>query len=241
MRIAVISDIHGNLEAFRQVLKDMEQMGVEKMICLGDNIGYGPEPNEVVRLIDELDIPCTMGNHELGIVRPEYLEWFNDSSKQSLLITRSLLSQDTLYHIRGLEPFLVEAGALFVHGCPPDLITTYLFELTDVELEALFLRMDQRISFVGHTHNLKSVSFDGRTIHHFRLERGVADIGDNRRYIINIGSVGQPRDGNNNAKYVIWDSIRQEIEVRFVSYDIAKTASRILELGFPKINASRLW
>jgi predicted phosphodiesterase len=241
MRIAVISDIHGNLEAFRQVLKDMEQMGVDKVICLGDNIGYGPEPNEVVHLINELDIACTMGNHELGIAQPEYMDWFNDSAKQSLLITLNLLNQDALHHIRALEPFLVEAGALFVHGCPPDMITTYLFQLTDVELEALFLQIDQKISFVGHTHNLKSVCFDGRAIHHFRLARGTVDIGDGRRYIINIGSVGQPRDGNNNAKYVIWDTLRQEIEARFVSYDIAKTASRILELGFPKINASRLW
>lgn len=241
MRIAVISDIHGNLEAFHRVLEDIEEQGIQKVICLGDNIGYGPEPNEVVRLIDELHIPCVTGNHELGLVQPEYLSWFNRSARQSLLITRDMLTPDTMEYMRTLPPLLVDSGALFVHGCPPDRITTYLFELSDHELESLFVELDQEIVFVGHTHELGAVAFDGRRVRHFGLGKGSASLREGYRYIINVGSVGQPRDGNNSAKYVIWGKEPDEIEVRFVPYDIARTADKIMELGLPAINALRLW
>lgn len=241
MRIAVISDIHGNLEAFREVLKDMEQQDVHKVICLGDNIGYGPQPNEVVRIIDERGIPCTLGNHELGIVQPEHLDWFNSSARESLLITRDMLTRQTIDTIRLFPTFFVEAGGLFVHGCPPDQITTYLFELTDADLEDLFHQIDQAVSFVGHTHDLTAIAFEGRKVLHLPLGCGVMNLRADFQYIINIGSVGQPRDGNNNAKYVIWDTVAHTIDTRFVPYDIAKTARRILKLGLPQMNASRLW
>ena len=241
MRIAVISDIHGNLEALLRVLEDIEEQDIRRVVCLGDNIGYGPEPNEVVRLIEEHSIPCVMGNHELGLVQPEYLGWFNRSAKRSLLMTREMLTGVTMEYIRTLPSFLVESGGYFTHGCPPDRTTTYLFELSDHELESLFVEIDQALIFVGHTHDLAAVSFDGHGVRHFSLGKGSAHLKEGHRYMINVGSVGQPRDGNNNAKYVIWDQEAHEIEVRFVPYDIAKTADKILELGLPRINASRLW
>jgi predicted phosphodiesterase len=241
MRIAVISDIHGNLEALLRVLEDIEVQDIQKVVCLGDNIGYGPEPNEVVRLIEEHPIPCVMGNHELGLIQPECLGWFNRSAKRSLLMTRDMLAGATMDYIRTLPPFLVELGGFFTHGCPPDRTTTYLFELSDHELGSLFEEIDQSLIFVGHTHDLAAVSFDGHGVRHFGLGKGSAHLKEGHRHIINVGSVGQPRDGNNNAKYVIWDQKASEIEVRFVPYDIAKTANKILELGLPKINASRLW
>jgi predicted phosphodiesterase len=241
MRIAVISDIHGNLEALLRVLEDIQEQDIRRVVCLGDNIGYGPEPNEVVRLIGEHAIPCVMGNHELGLVQPEYLGWFNRCAKRSLLKTRDMLTGVTIEYIRTLPSFLVEWGGFFTHGCPPDRITTYLFELGDHELESLFVEIDQSLVFVGHTHDLAAVSFDGHGVRHLGLGKGSAHLEEGHRYIINVGSVGQPRDGNNNAKYVIWDQEVNEVQVRFVPYDIAKTANKILELGLPKINASRLW
>ena len=241
MRIAVISDIHGNLEAFRRVLEDIEEQDVRKVVCLGDNIGYGPEPDEVVRLVEERHIPCVMGNHELGLVKPEFLSWFNRSARRSLLMTKNMLTPDSVEYMRSLPPFLVMSGGLFVHGCPPDRMTTYLFELSDHELESLFTELDQSVVFVGHTHDLCAVSFDGHGVRHFGLGRGSMNLREGFRYIINVGSVGQPRDGNNNAKYVIWSKEPHAVEVRFVPYDIARTADKIIELGLPAINASRLW
>ncbi|MBW1896827.1 MAG: metallophosphoesterase, partial [Deltaproteobacteria bacterium] len=103
------------------------------------------------------------------------------------------------------------------------------------------LAMPEKICFVGHTNDLELFSFVGRKVKDAPLGKGVVTLKKDCQYIINIGSVGQPRDGNNNAKYVIWDNASGILEVRFVPYDIAKTADKILELGLPEYNASRLW
>lgn len=241
MRLAVISDVHGNLEALKSVLEDIDRLQVDDIVCLGDNIGYGPEPEAVVELVRSRNIACVMGNHELGVVDAEYLDWFNPTARSSLLLTRELLSAKTIDFLSGLPTTLVRAGCLCVHGCPPASITTYLFEVRQAELLELLPTLEQRICFVGHTHDLEMVDFDGQTIHVERLWQGVLQLHHDHRYIVNVGSVGQPRDGDNHAKYVIWDSHLEQIEVRFVAYDISATVQKILQLGFPEINAKRLW
>jgi len=241
LRLAVISDIHGNLEAFKQVLVDMEDCGIDRVVCLGDMIGYGPEPEAVVRLIRERNIPAIMGNHELAMVKPRYLKWFNPLCQQSLHITRSLLSNDTMNYIRTLKPNLTFEGSLLVHGCPPDSILTYLYELSDLDLKALFQQRSEKKFFVGHTHDLLLKAYYRNKLRSRLLTRETVPFGKNQKYLVNVGSVGQPRDGNNQAKYVIWDEGAESLEVRFVSYDIARTADKIIELGFPKYHAKRLW
>jgi predicted phosphodiesterase len=241
MRLAVISDIHGNLEAFKEVLADMDRARVEGVMCLGDNIGYGPEPEAVVNLVRRRDIPCIMGNHELAVIQPQYLERMNPSPRKSALLTRSLLSVETVAYIFTLKPFAVFHGARCVHGCPPDSATTYLFEVSTARLARLFRAMKERVCFAGHTHDLGIISFDGAQVTRAALSEGRVRLESVRQYIINVGSVGQPRDGNNNAKYVIWDTCEDSVDVRFVPYDIAKTVKKILELGFPAFNAERLW
>jgi predicted phosphodiesterase len=241
MRIAVISDIHGNLEAFQAVLADMEHSRVEAAVCLGDNIGYGPEPEEVVRLVRERNIPCVIGNHELALIEGRVLARFNPRAKESLLLSRRLLSAETMRFIDSLPATRIFHEALFVHGCPPDSVTRYLFEVSDGELAAIFSDMAQSMCFVGHTHDLGMIRFDGRTVRRAVLGKGLVRLEDECRHIVNVGSVGQPRDGDNNAKYVIWDTGPSVVDVRFVAYDIAVTARRILALGFPEYNARRLW
>lgn len=241
MRLAVISDIHGNLEAFREVLADIDEARVDGIACLGDNIGYGPEPEAVVRLICERRIPCVKGNHELAITDPEYLFCMNPLARESALLTRPLLSEKTLHYIRTLKPSMLFHGSLCVHGCPPDSMTTYLFEVSRAGLQEVLIDLCEEVCFVGHTHDLKIYSFDGEKLRIAPLRKGTVTMEKGHRYIINAGSVGQPRDGNNNAKYVIWDDAEASLDVRFVPYDIAATARRILELGFPEFNAERLW
>jgi predicted phosphodiesterase len=241
MRLGIISDIHGNLEAFEQVLADIDQSEVNDVACLGDNIGYGPESEEVVKLLRKRNIPSIMGNHELVIVDPRYLVEMNPEARRSSVLTLDLLSSDTIDYIHGLKPSMIFHGTLCVHGCPPDSITTYLLELSNVQLRGLFLAMKEKICFVGHTHLLETISFDRGDVRRVPLRKGSTTLQAGKQYIINVGSVGQPRDGNNNAKYVIWDTCAQKIEVRFIPYDIAATANKILELGFPAFNARRLW
>jgi predicted phosphodiesterase len=240
MKLAIISDIHGNLAALREVLADIDRSRIDAVVCLGDNVGYGPEPEEVVTLLRQRQVPTVMGNHELGIVDPAYFHWFNATARQSLVITRRLLSPDTLHYIKQLPASLVIHGCLCVHGCPPNSSTTYLFEVSDADLRSLLQDTVQPLCFVGHTHELVIVILDDQDVTRAPLPP-LTTLKPGARALVNVGSVGQPRDGNNNAKYVIWDDSRRTLEVRFIPYNIAATAKKIIQRGFPEFYARRLW
>ncbi len=240
MRLAIISDIHGNLEAFTEVLRDIDRSHIDRVLCLGDNVGYGPDPEAVIQLLRERNIPCTMGNHELGILDPLQLDWFNPVARRSLLITKKLVSRDSMDYVRTLPHSMVREGSLCVHGAPPDSATTYLFELSQTMLHRLYFEMRQPVCFVGHTHDLVMVEIDEQDVASSALFEGTTALRQDRKYIINVGSVGQPRDGNNNAKYVVWDQLSQEIRVKYIPYDVAATAEKIVRRGLPAVNARRL-
>lgn len=241
MRLAVIADIHGNLEAMNQVLADIDDQGVDRIVCLGDNIGYGPEPEAVIHKIRERGIPSLMGNHELVVKEPGYLDWFNPLARKTHLLTEDSLSQSSLDYCRSLEMNMIIEGCLCVHGCPPDSALTYIFEPSDRAMIRIFRGMDQKICFVGHTHRLEIISFNGGKVERSPVTGGQTPLHPADQYIINVGSVGQPRDGNNKAKYVIWDDAERLLTVRLVPYDIAVTADKIIKLGWPETNALRLW
>ena len=240
MRIAVISDIHANLEAFKQVLADIGRSNIDRVVCLGDNIGYGPEPDQVITLIRDRNIPSVIGNHELAVTDQNYLDWFNPLARWSLLKTIELLSEKTINFISGLKPFLVQYGCRFVHGFPPDSATTYLFEVSEDELQLTFNNMNERICFIGHTHRLEIIDFNGQLITRTPLTKNMINLNKEHQYIINIGSVGQPRDGNNNAKYVIWDTSSCNIEVKFIPYNYNTVVNKIITAGLPIEHAIRL-
>ena len=237
---AVISDIHGNLEAFLEVLADIHQIGVDEIICLGDNIGYGPNPEEVVQKIRELDIPTVMGNHELTILDKKALRWFNPVARTSLKKTIQFLSKASIRYIRELPTWIVSHDCRFVHGFPPDSVRTYLFQISEEALLDTFKEMNEKICFIGHTHMLKLIRFDGDSITENTLKEGVTKLDSDQRYIINIGSVGQPRDGDSKAKYVIWDTDKNRLELRTVPYDVESVAEKIIAKGLPEAHARRL-
>lgn len=240
MRIAFLSDIHGNLEALNAVLADLETREAEATACLGDVIGYGPDPEACAELVRERGMPCVLGNHEWGLVRPENQAWFNPQARRSLLQTRDMLSPRTLDWLGGLPVSLVVGPCLLVHGAPPDSVTTYLFQLGDRRLARLLEDMPQPFCCVGHTHELKLVSLTDGGLERRELGRGLLELPPARRHLFNAGSVGQPRDGDRNAKYVILDSDAVTLEVRFVAYDAEATAAKIRARGLPEINARRL-
>jgi predicted phosphodiesterase len=241
MRLAVISDIHGNLEAFRQVLADIDRSQIDNIVCLGDCIGYGPEPEEVVGLVRELDIPCVLGNHELGLLDRTYLDWFNPPTRDCLLHTETFLSKATMDYLGSFPPALVRHGSRCVHGYPPDSVTTYLFQVAARELARSLKATAEAVCFVGHTHDLAIIGLGSEGLLRLPLGPGVTPLVGAPRWIINVGSVGQPRDGNNKAKYVIWDPEEATVEVRFVAYEIAHTVAKMKERGFPEWCGRRLW
>jgi len=241
MKLAIISDIHANFEAFQEVLTDIAAQELDQILCLGDNIGYGPEPEAVVSLLRGREIPSTMGNHEAAIVDPGCTAWFNPSAVEALTRTKELISPETGSFIETLPVNRIYRNILCVHGCPPDDVFLYLFELDSRQLARLLSSMDQEICFVGHTHYLELVSLEGDRIARRSLEAGVQHLAASAKYIVNVGSVGQPRDGNNNAKYVIWDTETRNLDVRYVPYDIQKTADAIIRKGIPRMYADILW
>lgn len=243
MRIAVISDIHSNLLAFEQVLADIDVQQVDAMVCLGDTIGYGPEPEETTTLLRQRGIPSVMGNHEYALIEESYFRRLNPVARESLALTRSLLTRETITYIRTLPPVLRLHDALFVHGVPPDSMTRYLFQTKDEILQKACRAMVEKICFVGHTHLLEFVLCTESGVERQRLKEGVFELpglGEKDSLIINVGSIGQPRDESTKSKYVIWDKAAATIKVRHITYDAKKTARQILNLGFPKSNASWL-
>ena len=241
MRLAIFSDAHGNYEAFHQVIKDIETSDVEAVVSLGDNIGYGPESDRVIKKIKALNILSVQGNHELALKDEEYLNWFNPAARKSLIKTRDLLSKASIRYILQFEPFITSYGCRFVHGFPPDSPLIYMFQVSDNRKQEVFEEMAERLCFIGHTHTLEIISYDGKDIKHEELPEGVTRLDAENKYIINIGSVGQPRDFSNNAKYVIWDSLEDSLDVRFLPYDIAAVVQKINAAGLPQEHARRLW
>lgn len=246
--IAIVSDLHANMEAIRAVLDDIERRGIDRILCLGDVIGYGPEPVEALRLVERFEV-CLRGNHEEAVLT--FAEDFNEKARTALDWTRDRLNDESLdreerFRLWGIlgDRMIVSHridDALLVHGSPRDPIREYMLprDANDRrKMAECFARMESTWCFVGHSHVpgvypedggfLAAADLDGG----FRAQRG-------RKAIVNVGSVGQPRDGDPRACYAVWDGD----EVRFlrVAYDVEATRRKILETGvLPRYLADRL-
>jgi predicted phosphodiesterase len=240
MKIAVISDIHANLEAFTAVLEEIDRTGVDDIICLGDAVGYGPDPDAVVRLLGDRGIVSVVGNHDLAAVEPHYLQWFNPPARFSLRYSIAELSPPAVALLRSLSRSMVRHSARFVHGFPPASPFLYQFAVPANRITAVFREAGEHICFTGHTHELEIITWDGFTWSRTPLKKGTTRLSAGRKYIVNIGSVGQPRDGDNNAKYVVWMPDRHLLELRFVPYDIEAVVKKIIAAGLPAAHAYRL-
>lgn len=239
MRIAILSDIHGNMEALTACWQDLADIAVDTIVCLGDMIGYGPDPDDVICSVREHNALCCLGNHEWGVAFPEARHWFNHTALKGVQKTASLLSPESLAFIAALPRSLVLEGARFVHGFPPDSVTTYLFQVEEAQL-AFWFAQGEALTFVGHTHELVLVQYSDTGIEQCELGQELVPV-PTVPCLFNIGSVGQPRDGNNRAKYALWDTQANTVEIRFVAYDIACTVRKIEARGFPEYYGSRLW
>ncbi len=240
MRIAVISDVHGNLEALLAVWADLTACEAEEVYCLGDSVGYGPDPEEVLDFLRREGVASVMGNHELGLVDPAYMDWFNPQARKSLKRTKTLLSTNSLAYVATLPPVLSKHGLRMVHGLPPDSVTTYLFEVANGRLAAEMAAMNEDICFVGHTHELVLVRVEDGKIKHLGLGNERRQLENGQDWIANIGSVGQPRDGDYSAKYAMYYTSSRELEIRYVAYDPTETKRKIRERGLGEVYALRL-
>lgn len=239
MKFAIIADIHGNLEAFKAVLADIDVQGCAEVFCAGDLVGYGPDPQAVVELAISRGIQCTLGNHDQAIIDPASLSWFNPHARAAIEQTAKLLSGDIKAFLASLPYYLVKHGCRFVHGFPPKSVKTYLFEPDDRKLRRTLEEMEEQVCFVGHSHELEFVGLRGDRLMKERLPKGFKTL-ESGRYIVNVGSVGQPRDGDRSAKYCTFDTEARLLDVRFVAYDAQATVDKMRAMGLPESNALRL-
>lgn len=241
MRIAIISDIHGNMEALKQVLDKIKHSKVNLTMNLGDSIGYGPDPESVLFTIIEKKISDILGNHEKAIIDAEYRHYSMRGASKSIEHTIKFLTPELISYIRNLPKSRIINNALFVHGCPPQSVTKYMNHLSVPEIQNAFDSFRQTICFVGHTHRLMLFEFNGEQIDFRPLKNKSVILTPGCKYIVNVGSVGQPRDRDPRAKFVIWDDESNTLEIERISYDINTTAEKIKERGFRKQDAARLY
>ncbi|MCK5542721.1 MAG: metallophosphoesterase [Desulfobacterales bacterium] len=240
MRLAILSDIHSNLEALESVLDDIKNISIDEIISLGDNIGYGADPEKVIQTIRKENIESVLGNHELACIKEDYLITFNKSAKKALLINKDLLSLESLEYISNLNTCIIRHNCRFVHALPPESTTKYITYETKKNLAQIMEDIPERISFVGHTHNLGVYEYCDGEIKIKDIKKKKLILDKNNSYIVNTGSVGQPRNNRINAEYVIWDSKEKTIESRYVTYDNKKAARKIIKAGIPQIYSKRV-
>jgi len=240
LKIGVMSDIHGNSEALSEVLIDIEKQSVDKIICTGDLVGYGPYPNEVVNTFIDQKIPSTLGNHDLATFDMELLNDLGGIAHESILLTLDILGDNQKKHLKKLPKSINCRTLRFVHASPPDNVRGYITRKSVDEIKYLFSQFDSKLCFIGHTHLLAKYYLENNELKYESMGEGKLKLDPEKKYIINVGSVGQPRDEIPKAKYVIFDEDDYFLEIRFVDYDIKKVQNKIFELGFPRKNAEFL-
>ncbi|HVY55868.1 MAG TPA: metallophosphoesterase family protein [Thermodesulfobacteriota bacterium] len=235
MRYAIISDIHANLEALLAVLDEIDKCGADCVICLGDIVGYGASPNECVEVIKERQILSLTGNHDkaaCGLTEPID---FNPLARRAVLWTREALTPGNREFLRSLPEEGTAGDFMIVHGAPSD-PDRYILSEYDAEEEFPLLG-DHRLCFFGHTHVRILYSLSGEGVGVSRDER-VRLLGG-ASCLVNPGSVGQPRDRDPRAAFLIYDD-RGEVEFRRVAYPIETAMKKIIESGLDRFLAERL-
>ena len=238
MKIALISDIHGNLEALEAVLADCEGRKVDKVHCLGDVVGYGSDPGPCLELIQAHCDIRLMGNHEHAVLGQLSTDLLNPIAKSSMAWTKDQLSDK---HLTTMNDFLMDAtfeNLYFVHASPfePD---KWHYILTTSEAERAFQHLPKQIGFAGHSHLPLIFSKGPAGPMHMYVGHDFHPFEENQ-YLVNVGSVGQPRDNDPRACYVIFDSSEQELTYYRVEYDMQLTQSKMSRANLPKMLIDRL-
>jgi diadenosine tetraphosphatase ApaH/serine/threonine PP2A family protein phosphatase len=238
MRVAVVSDIHSNLQALEAVLTAIDQESPEELWCLGDLVGYGPRPNECCAAIAERADVCLAGNHDLAVRGTIDLSEFHGDAARAARWNRDALTPESQELLDGLEPQGRAHGAALYHGSARDPIWEYV--LSDEAALASLALADSPLVLVGHSHVALQIVASGDEI-----DGGLAPAGlelelGGLSAVLNPGSVGQPRDGDPRAGWLLLDLEAQRAEFRRVEYDIARTQEEMREAGLPELLAARL-
>ena len=234
----IYSDIHSNLEALQSVLKSMDKYNIQEKICLGDAVGYGPYPNECIELIQESSSAVLLGNHDSVALNRESAEQFNFFARNAIEWTKRTLSSKSSDIMQKWSYLLDKSPLTFVHASPRSPADwTYIATLDDA-VDA-FRYFSKKICFIGHTHLPVIVVMEGEQSFYVS-EHYFHQVQDNQRVLVNVGSVGQPRDGTPDASWCLCDSDTLEIKIIRVPYDFKKTQEAMKEKGLDEFLINRL-
>ncbi|MGA2029532.1 MAG: metallophosphoesterase family protein [Verrucomicrobiota bacterium] len=236
MKFAIIADIHANLDAFQVVLDDAKQQNVTHYACLGDVVGYNANPKECLQIVREMNIPCVKGNHDEYCSTDNQLEGFNPAAADAVQWTREQLSGEERQWLRDLKYTKAVAGFTLVHATL-DAPQRWGYVFDKLAAAASFPYQTTPVCFFGHTHVpvafMRDTIVRGGTYSKFKVD-------PTKKYFVNVGAVGQPRDNNPKAAYVIYDLDASTIELRRLDYDIPAAQKKIRDAGLPERLAERL-
>ncbi len=240
MRYALLGDIHGNTEALGAILADLKTRAIDKIICLGDVVGYGAEPRQCLETIRELKCDCIAGNHDWAAVGKISIDAFNAYAKAAAIWTRDQLSPEQKDWLANLPLTITYPHCAVAHGTfhQPEQFN-YIQTVFDAQQSFESLRgLGARLGFLGHSH--VPVGFFDTDPITYTLDPEMP-VDDDLSIIVNAGSVGQPRDENNRASYAVFDSDAKLVNIVRVEYDIDAAANKIRAVNLPEILAARLY
>lgn len=236
MRIALFGDIHANLEALEAVLADAREQSCTDYVCLGDVVGYNANPSECLEIVREMNCPVVKGNHDEDASGDHSLETMNPVAASALMWTREQLTLEQREWLRKLRMVRQVADFTVVHSTL-DQPTSWNYVTNRFDAMSNFSYQFTQVCFHGHTH-VPRVYIKDAKVHEVAAESVVVEPG--AKYFINVGSVGQPRDGDWRSCYAIYDIESRLIVFRRIEYDLAKTQAKIIAAGLPEMLADRL-
>jgi len=238
MRYGIFSDVHSNLEALESVITAYKQESIDKYLCVGDVVGYSANPKECIEKINLLAATTIAGNHDWASVDLFSTEYFNEIAKEAIFWTKNNLTQKETLFLENLELIYKAENFVLVHGTldnPQD----FNYMLDTFVAQDSFGIMDVNICFLGHTH-IAGTFILTKDKEVFYTQENLLTIKKENKYIVNAGSVGQPRDRNPDAAYCIYDSKTGEIQFKRISYDVKTTREKIIKAGLPMFLGDRI-
>ena len=238
MRYGIFSDVHSNLQALSAVMEAYSRENIDRYYCLGDIVGYGADPSRCIALVKQLPLISLAGNHDWAAAGVIDYDNFNIEAQEAVIWTRKQLDSEESLYLKGLALVLKDKVFTLVHGTLADPgAFEYMFD--EGAAAETFVVMDTRLCFVGHTHHAGTFIRDGDN--RISYERaGDLALEAHYNYIINAGSVGQPRDGDPRAVYCVYDSLENRVQIKRITYDVQSARARIISSGLPGYLGDRL-
>ena len=234
---AIVSDIHGNLEALETVLEDIERHRPASIVCLGDFVGYGASPNECIERLRPRIEHAVAGNHDLAACGRLKLTYFNSNAAEAATWTETALTAENRAYLQSL-PFSVQwRETLLVHASPAE-PEDWHYVMSPIEAQAEMDAYEEAVCFIGHSHY--PGSFDRHNGHVKYTRNAEIKLEKGHRYLVNVGSIGQPRDGDPRAAYVLFEDAERTVKHVRLDYDVAGAMRRIIDAGLPRFLAERL-